>query len=142
MKVFLRTVFILLFAVSCTFADTWSKAELYYMDWNVLARCQLSSEWLRKQADLKLNISDQAQLSKLITLLDLEKLRKQATMETEDVRFVVDLYTDTGARITYYASQFSLCNADSTYKRSISKKFKESVSQLMKRANNVVQPMR
>jgi hypothetical protein len=74
--------------------------------------------------------------------LQIRQLRPAAQPQREDARLVVDLYTDTDARVTYYASRFAFCTADSKWKHPIDARFRRYFAQLMKsrqRPNHAMQ---
>lgn len=130
----MKTLAILL-GVLCTItasrAEEWQqRAELYFIDWDVLTRVALTPERVRELADHKRTFS--RDVRSIVSALSISKLRPATHPEREDARLVVDLYTDTGARVTYYASRFNLCTADSKWKHPIDAQFRRYLSRLMK----------
>lgn len=125
--------FILVIAILSGFgvcrADTWTRADIYFIDWNVQVRVSLTPERVREIADSKRTFLD---ASHLVRVLALDKLKPTNDRRPEDARLVVDLFTDTGARVTYYASMFDLCTADNALKRSVDEPFRERFRRLVK----------
>ena len=111
-------------------AEEWQRAELYFIDWDVLTRAALTPERVRELADSRLTFS--RDLSPIVDALAIKQLRAAKRPDREDARLVVDLYTDTGARVTYYASRFAFCTADSKWKHPIDAQFRRYFSRLMK----------
>jgi hypothetical protein len=120
----------LLCSMTVSKAEEWQRAELYFIDWDVLTRVGLTPERVRELADYRRTIS--RDLSNIVSTLAINKLRPAKHPEREDARLVVDLYTDTGARVTYYASRFDFCTADSKWKHPIDVQFRRYFSRLMK----------
>jgi len=111
-------------------ADTWQRADIYFIDWDVLTRVGLTPERVRELADSKRTFRRDA--PDIARSLALDKLRPTEDKHSEDARLVIDLFTDTGARVTYYASRFNLCTADSASKRPIDEKFRQRFKHLSK----------
>jgi hypothetical protein len=111
-------------------AEEWQRAELYFIDWDVLTRVSLTPERVREIADSRRTFS--RDLSPIVGALAINQLRPAKRPDREDARLVVDLYTDTGARVTYYASRFAFCTADSKWKHPIDVQFRRYFSRLMK----------
>jgi hypothetical protein len=115
-------------SVSACRADTWQRADIYFIDWDVLTRARLTPERVRELADSKRTFRREA--PEIARSLALDKLKLTKDKQPEDARLVIDLFTATGARITYYASRFSLCTADSTFKRPIDEQFRQRFKRL------------
>lgn len=111
-------------------ADTWQRADIYFIDWDVLTRASLTPERVRELADSKRTFRRDA--PEIARALALDRLRPTKDKRREDARLVIDLFTDTGDRITYYASRFNLCAADSASKRPIDEKFRQHFKRLAK----------
>ena len=126
----LATLVAVLCSITVARAEEWQRAELYFIDWDVLTRASLTPERVRALADHKRTFS--RDLAGIVNALAISKLRPAKRPEPEDARLVVDLYTDTGARVTYYASRFDLCTADSKWKHPIDVQFRRYFSRLMK----------
>jgi len=120
--------------------EEWQRAELYFIDWDVLTRASLTPERVRELADCKRTFTHDA--SEVARTLALDKLRPVKNKEREDARLVVDLFTDTGHRLTYYASRFNLCTADSARKHSVGGQFRRYFSRLMKSRQRPNQSMK
>ena len=111
-------------------ADTWLRAEIYFVDWDVSTRTQLSPQRVRELADYKRTLRRDA--PSIARLLVPETLKRTRDKQSEDARLVVDLYTDNFVRITYYASRFNLCNETSTAKRPVDEQFRQRFKRLAK----------
>ena len=120
----------LLSSIAASDAEEWTRAELYFIDWDVLTRVALTPERVRELADHKQTFA--RDFASIVNALAISKLRPAKHPEREDARLVVDLYTDTGARVTYYASRFSLCTADSKWKHPIDAQFRRFFRRVMK----------
>ena len=108
------TASLVLVAGGIVHADTWLRANLYFIEWSTTTRVALTPQRVRELADYKATF--QADAPQLAASLHLEQLKKAKNREREDARLVVDLSTDTGTRVTYYASMFHLCSEDNVYK--------------------------
>jgi hypothetical protein len=108
----------------------WQRADIYFIDWDVLTRASLTPQRVRELADSKRTFRRDA--PDIARSLALDKLRPTKDKHPEDARLVIDLFTDTGTRITYYASRFNLCAADSASKRPIDEKFRQQFKRLAK----------
>ena len=53
----------------------------------------------------------------------------------QDARLVVDLYTDAGIKVTYYAGRSGLSSADDSLKRDLDESFRTSIRTLFKKEN-------
>lgn len=102
--------------------ENWQRAEIHFIGWEVRTRASLTAEDVRRLTRLKCTFRRDA--PEIARWLACEKLKPARDKRPEDARLVVDLFTDTGARVTYYASQFNLCTADSASKRPIDGKFR------------------
>jgi hypothetical protein len=111
----------------------WSKAEVYFTDWDVLTRERWTIEKARKLAQHKKSFIQDA--SRITDMLSLDKLQPAKERASEDARLVVDLYTDAGRKVTYYASRFRLSSADDSLKRELDESFRKSVRSLFKEEN-------
>jgi hypothetical protein len=109
-------------------ADTWLRANLYFIEWSTTTRVALTPQRVRELADYKATF--QADAPQLAASLHLEQLKKAKDREREDARLVVDLFTDTDTRVTYYASVFHLCSEDNVYKRAIGPGFRKQFADL------------
>ena len=88
-------------------ADTWLRANLYFIEWSTTTHVALAPQRVRELADYKATF--RAGAPQFAASLDLEQLKKAKDREREDARLVVDLFTDIGTRVTYYASMLHLC---------------------------------
>ncbi len=120
-----------IFTVHSSSADTWLRADVYFIDWDVVTRCSLTPKRIREICDYKKTFRNNA--SEIVDLLKLEMLQPAKERHPEDARLVVDLITDTGARVTYYASGFSLCTEDNSRKRPIDNAFRRRFEKMMKK---------
>lgn len=114
-------------------ADTWQRAEVYYLEWDVATRGSLTPEQVRKFAAMagdKVIFRNEAPA--VARLLETGKLLRAKNQQPEDARVVIDLIDDTMHRHTYYASRFNLCSADSKYKRPIDESFRKMITRLAK----------
>jgi len=123
MKVRSLTILALVFSALCTVcrADTWRRAEVYLVGWEMVTRIPLTPERVRELAKKKGVFQKEA--SAIARMLALQELKPDKEGRAEDARLVVDLYTDTGVRVTYYASRFNLSRADNASKRPIDDSF-------------------
>ena len=126
-------------SIAASHAEEWTRAELYFIDWDVLTRVALTPDRVRELADHKQAFS--RDFAGIVNALAISKLRPAKHPEREDARLVADLYTDTGARVTYYASRFSLCTVDSKWKHPIDAQFRRYFSRLMKSRQRSNHPM-
>jgi hypothetical protein len=130
-----KTPLTILIAMLCSIrvaqAEEWLRADIYFIDWDVLRRVALTPERVREIATQRRSFSSR-ELSPVLDVLQIRQLRQAAHPEREDARLVVDLYTDTDARVTYYASRFALCTADSKWKHPIDARFRRYFAQLAK----------
>ena len=110
-------------------ADTWTRADICFIDWKVQVRVSLTPERVRKIADSKRTFLD---ASHIVRVLALDKLKPTKDRRPEDARLVVDLFADTGARVTYYASMFDLCTADNALKGPVDEPFRQRFRRLVK----------
>jgi len=120
----------LLSSLSVGRGDTWQRVDIYFIDWAVSTRIALTPQRVRELADSKRTFRNDA--PEIARSLSLDKLRPTKDKQPEDARLVIDLFSDTGARITYYASQFHLCSADSASKRPIDELFRQRFKRLSK----------
>lgn len=116
-------------SVTVSQAEEWQRAELYFIDWDMLTRVALTPERVREIATHRRSFSSR-ELSPVVEALMIRQLRPAAHPEREDARLVVDLYTDTDERITYYASRFAFCTADSKWKHPIDARFRRYFAHL------------
>jgi hypothetical protein len=120
----------LLSGLSVCRADTWQRADIYLIDWDVLTRASLTPERVRNLADFKHTYQREA--LEIVRSLELDKLKPTNEKQPEDACLVVDLFTVTGVRVTYYASRFNLCTADCSSKRPIDEQFRQRFRSLAK----------
>ena len=118
-------------------ADTWQRAEIYLIDWEMTTRVALTPQRVRELAKSRRAFREEA--SEIARLLALDKLKVQDEPRPEDARLVVDLYTDTGAKVTYYASRLNLCTADNASKHSLDAEFRKRFSELAKKPKEAKQ---
>jgi ribonucleotide monophosphatase NagD (HAD superfamily) len=116
--------------VGSAFADTWKRAELYFTYWNVLTRARLTITAARESAQYKKTFTTNA--PQIAEILALHKLKSVKEKDPEDARLVVDLYTDTNQKITYYASRFRLSSEDDSMKRNLDNNFQITIQKLFK----------
>jgi hypothetical protein len=127
----LAVLLALLGSISLSQAEEWLRADLYFIDWDVVTRLALTPERVREIATHRCSLSSR-ELRPILDALQIRQLRAAAQPQREDARLVVDLYTDTDARVTYYASRFAFCTADSKWKHPIDGRFRRYFAQLMK----------
>ena len=120
----------LLSGLSVCRADTWQRADIYFIDWAVSTRIALTPQRVRELVDSKRTFRNDA--SEIAHSLALDKLKPTKDKQPEDARLVIDLFTDTGACITYYASRFNLCSVDSASKRPIDEQFRQRFKRLLR----------
>jgi hypothetical protein len=130
MKIYFLTFLFTLLSACGGQADTWRKAEVYYIDWDVLTRASLSVERVRELADYKQTFRIDAPA--VARLFELERLKPSKDIRQEDARVVLDLIDCTGQRHTYYASLFNLCSANNKLKRGIDEPFRKRIMRLAK----------
>lgn len=109
-------------------AQTWQRAEIYFVDWDVLTRASLSPEQVRRSADAKFTIREG--LAEFVASLEIERLRPVQPSSGGDTRLVVDLFSESGARTTYHADRFDLFSADTSLRRSIGGGFRGRIRAL------------
>jgi hypothetical protein len=119
-------VFFVWLTISTSRADTWQRAEVYFIDWSVLTRVALSPERVRELADYKHTVRNDAPA--VARLLELTKLKPSKDNRPEDARLVIDLLDDTMQGHTYYASRFNLCSANNKRKRAMDEQFRQRLS--------------
>lgn len=72
------------------------------------------------------------EVPEIVSILAIQNLKPDKEISAGRVRLVVDLYTDTGARISYYADGSELFSADGKSKRSIDHRFRDYFAKLMR----------
>ncbi len=130
MKNVLVAVFLAWLALPASRADTWLRADAYFIPWEVETRAALTPERVRQLANFKHTFTDNAPA--VAQLLELTKLKPAKNGQPEDARLVIDLIDDTGQRHTFYASQFNFYSADSKQKRAIDEPFRQRLTRLAK----------
>ena len=110
-------------------AQSWQRADIYFVDWNASTRASLSPEQVRRGLDAKFTLRDG--LAEFVAIMQLERLRPVKPSSGGDTRLVVDLFpADGGTPTTYHADCFHLFSADNRRRRSIGGGFRESVRAL------------
>ena len=111
-------------------AETWKRADIYLLEWRVETYVQVSPESLRHSADKRntsfraVTISDLHRIGQVVRTLDLSALRP-SDGRSEDARLLVDLFSTSDRRITYYASRFAMATLDNSRKHRIDERFRE-----------------
>jgi len=129
-KIFLTLTVALVITAVSAFADTWQRADIYFTDWDVLTRERWTIAKARERAQHKITITENA--SRIADMLSLQKMKPVMGKSPEDARLVVDLYTDTNHKVTYYASRFSLSTANDAMKRDLDRSFRQKIRNLFK----------
>jgi hypothetical protein len=120
-------------------AQSFVRAELYFIDWSVLTRASLSPEQVRRHPYISMRIEQQDRVSGLLKWLDIDALSPSTADDGPgDARLVVDLFDREGHRVTFYADRFSLMSEDGSRRRAIDRSFRESICSGT-RLNNLVQ---
>jgi hypothetical protein len=107
----------------------YSRAELFYMGWEVETYTSQTPEDVRRHPITSVVIHDPAYASMLVDWLRLTSLSPNPDRRPnnhEDARLVIDLYRQDGDRVTYYASRFNLLSEDSSVKRPIDAEFRKA----------------
>jgi hypothetical protein len=123
MKLIITVATVFLICSSVCRAETWERADIYFVDWDLLTRTQLTPENVRDLAGDKRTYQREA--PEIARALDLGKLNFSQGKRPEDARLVIDLFSKAGVRVTYYASKFNLLTSDSTSKHPIDEKFRK-----------------
>ena len=129
-KILLASTVILVATAVSVFADTWQRADVYFTDWDVLTRERWTINKARELAQHKKTFTTDASL--IADMLSLQKLKPSKGKHPEDARLVVDLYTDTNHKVTYYASRFRISSADDGMKHDLGGSFREEIRNLFK----------
>jgi len=106
---------------------------VYFTDWDVLTRERWTIGKARELARHKKTFIESA--PRVAEMLSLDKLEPAKDKQSEDARLVVDLYTDAGTKVTYYASRSRLSSADDSLKRDLDESFRKAVRSLFKKEN-------
>jgi hypothetical protein len=111
-------------------ADTWQRAEVYMMPWDAETFVPVTPQNARQQMKPLRVFSKK--VPEIVHILAIQNLKSEKEIRVGSVRLVVDLYTDTGARISYYADRSELFSADGKSKRSIDHRFRDYFAKLMR----------
>jgi hypothetical protein len=123
MKLLLTFAAVFLLGTSVCRSETWERADIYFVDWDVLTRTRLTPENVRELADFKRTYQREA--LEIARAVDLGKLSFSQDKRPEDARLVIDLFAKDDVRVTYYASKFNLSTFDSTSKYPIDEQFRK-----------------
>jgi hypothetical protein len=90
MKLLLTFAAVFLLDTSVCRSETWERADIYFVDWDVLTRTRLTPENVRELADFKRTYQREA--LEIARALDLGKLSFSQDKRPEDARLVIDLF--------------------------------------------------
>ena len=132
MRLLLFLLLLGVFLPSSAPAQTWQRADVYFLEWDTETRASLSAERLRQSAEAKFTLRAEA-LAGLVASLDLGRLRPVRPGGDGDTRLVVDLFAAGGAApSTYHADFFHLASADNRLRRAIGPGFRERIRALVR----------
>jgi hypothetical protein len=136
-KILLITIFSFLLFVSPGLSRSivWQQVDIYYVNWDIETRNLLEPAIVRKQG-AKFHSSNQPEVNDFVKLLAVKKLQPEGEPGfpfPENARLVVDLIDAKGAKTTYYASRYKLCNWDCSLKRPINETFRSRFKNLAKK---------
>jgi hypothetical protein len=123
MKLFFIVAAVFLFGTSLSRSETWERADINFVDWDLLIRTRITPENVRDLAGFRCTVQREA--PGIARALDLDNLHFSQDKRPEDARLVIDLYSKAGLQVTYYASRFNLSTSDSTSKRPIDEQFRQ-----------------
>ena len=120
------TLFLIVVATSVVCADTWQRANLYFVEWETTVRAALTPQRVRELADYRAVFH--RDVVTFANSLRLDALRPNKNKRPRDARLVIDLFTDTGARVTYYSDGADLLTEDNAYSRPVGEAFRKRMT--------------
>jgi hypothetical protein len=108
---FVCAVFVMISSASMARED-WQRATIYYYDWDVEVRSDLTVENVRQHFYTKIDIAHADEAGKFANVIEAKNFQPGPSPRGIDVRLVIDLYSSGGKRTTYFASYFRLYSED------------------------------
>jgi hypothetical protein len=103
-----------------------TRADVYFRGWYAESYMAVTPQALREMVssfpDIKRTISGDS-LQSLTAILDLQHLRRERGMCSQNTNLVVDLVEPSGARHSYRADGLYLCSIDNSLSRRTDKRF-------------------
>ena len=113
-------------AVADSGSHKYAKVEVYYYDWEIPVRSDLSIDDVRKNYFIKTIIQDEYTISQFVNTLRIDELSPvHSNFKNVDVRLVIDLIKTDGSMETYIASRFYLYSSDLQREMKIDDEFRD-----------------